>query len=174
MTAFNNIIISGISGSGKTSFVTSQIKDQNNIKERLSDHLHQDQDYNNGNLSLVTDAAFKLASFNKNDQVNLVIDEINMIDTFNDEQWLQKQIKQVFQLALKSQYEYSRTPTINTIYWIGTNQELIHRIVKQAMVELSNPNSDKFNEINTQYSKMSQQGKTGKEYNFDLWRVVLK
>lgn len=103
-----------------------------------------------------------------------MIDDINMIDTFNDEQWLQKQIKQVFQLALKSQYEYSRTPTINTIYWIGTNQELIHRIVKQAMVELSNPNSDKFNEINTQYSKMSQQGKTGKEYNFDLWRVVLK
>ena len=51
MTAFNNIIISGISGSGKTSFVTSQIKNQNNIKERLSDHLHQDQDYNNGKLN---------------------------------------------------------------------------------------------------------------------------
>lgn len=174
MTAFNNIIISGISGSGKTSFVASKIKDQNNIKERLSDHLHQDQDYNNGNLSLVTDAAFKLASFNKNDQVNLVIDEINTTDTLNDEQWLQKQIKQVFQLALKSQYEYTHTPTINTIYWIGTNQGLIHRIVMQAMTELSNPDSNKFNEINTQYSKMSHQDKTGKEYKFNLWHVILK
>lgn len=174
MTALNNIIISGISGSGKTNFVASQIKNQNNIKERLSDHLHQDQDYDDDSLSLVADAAFKLASFNKNDQVNLVIDEINMIDTFNDAQWLEKQIKQVFQLALKSQYEYSHTPAIDTIYWIGTNQELVHRIVKQAMIELNNPNSDKFNEINTRYSKLNQQGKTGKEYNFDLWRVVLK
>lgn len=174
MTAFNNIIISGISGSGKTNFVASQIKNQNNIKERLSDHLHQDQDYDNGSLSLVADAAFKLASFNKNDQVNLVIDEINMINNFSDEQWLEKQIKQVFQLALESQSEYTHTPTINTIYWIGTNQRLIHRIVMQAMNELSNPDSNKFNEINTQYSKISHQGKPGKEYNFDLWHVILK
>lgn len=33
MTALNNIIISGISGSGKTNFVASQIKNQNNSQQ---------------------------------------------------------------------------------------------------------------------------------------------
>lgn len=130
----NHIIVSGPSRSGKTTYVYQKTKHSPYIKFNLS-AFNEDDDNNPKSLTMTEQIALHLGRSHVSDHITLVIDEINKPVTVNDKNFQQQQIDKLFTIfdAIAGD---SKLPTIETVYWIGTNPKLLN-IINNKLLDLT-------------------------------------
>ena len=140
-----NIVAEGPSRAGKTYWVTTQMDNEsaNRTQKGVITIAYNDDK----ELTLTDQIALKLFGFDAKTEVLLHIKEINNAN-INDESTLQYFIRNIINFAFATQSNF-KVPTIKTIYWDGTNNDLIDNVIHESVKLTDSDDSENEYNINS-------------------------
>lgn len=127
--SITNIVAEGPSRAGKTYWVTTQM--DNESANRTQKGIITTPYSDNKELTLTDQIALKLFSFDAKTEVLLHIKELNNTNISSDHT-MRIVIGNVINFALATQNN-SKVPTIKTIYWDGTSDDLTDNVIHESV-----------------------------------------